>query len=259
MAVNIKIVIIINILSEKRPPTHKAAPKIQPTLAFCKQKQFLGLTNRLELWWRTHAWLWKLNTDILDQGLWNSCMEMWGHHEAVLIRYSVVGGWTIMEDSCLYVHPSLWWCHQVITLCQTRSNHHPHSNHTNFATNNPNQDRVMVFPLFWGNNIHNHCCRPCNDIQLLLLDLHKVKYKVMHLSNDENASLRSEIKSMNQCFSTNSFSSSSQIQLCSSYSLPAAHFSTIENYIFFPENIVVLTSLKSSKSPTLFQFSSSVL
>ena len=67
----------------------------------------------------------------------------------------------------------------------------------------------------------------------------------MHLSNDENASLRSEIKSMNQCFSTNSFSSSSQIQLCSSYSLPAAHFSTIENYIFFPENIVVLTSLKS--------------
>ena len=91
MAVNIKIVIIINILSEKRPPTHKAAPKIQPTLAFCKQKQFLGLTNRLELWWRTHAWLWKLNTDILDQGLWNSCMEMWGHLEAVLIRDSVVG------------------------------------------------------------------------------------------------------------------------------------------------------------------------
>ena len=67
----------------------------------------------------------------------------------------------------------------------------------------------------------------------------------MHLFNDENASLRSEIKSMNQCFSTNSFSSSSQIQLCSPYSLSAAHFSTIENYIFFPENIVVLTSLKS--------------
>ena len=155
MAVNIKIVIIINILSEKRPPTHKAAPKIQPTLAFCKQKKFLGLTNRLELWWRTHAWLWKLNTDILDQGLWNSCMEMWGHLETVLIRDSVVGvelSWRTPAYMCILpsddATKSLLCAKQDLIIIPTQIIQ---------LYFNPNQDRVMVFPLFWGKNVHNHC------------------------------------------------------------------------------------------------------
>ena len=66
-------------------------------------------------------------------------------------------------------------------------------------------------PLVWGNNIHNHGCRP--TLRYHANDWFWI-YKVMHLINDAGASLKSTIKSMNQCFFTNSFSSSSQIQLC---------------------------------------------